>query len=59
MREISFKEYKVQTALGSLTRFRVTVQKIEGGETITLIRIPIEAANWVDALHKAWKKKRK
>jgi hypothetical protein len=59
MRELSKKEWQVQSAVGTLSKYRVTIEKLNGNSRTMLCSIPIEAANQVDALHKAWKKKRK
>lgn len=58
MRELSQKEYKIQNALGTLKKYRITIEVCDGNKT-KLITIPIKAVNLVDALHKAWKKKRR
>lgn len=59
MRELSHKEHKVQSALGTLSMYRVTVAIVEGRKSIVLCTTPIRASNLVDALHKVWKRKRK
>lgn len=59
MRELRQKEYGIQLALGTLSKYKVTIDKIDGRTTTRLCSIPIKAVNQVDALHKAWKKKRK
>ena len=59
MRELSYKEHEIQSALGTLSRYRVTVAIVEGGKSTVLCTTPIRALNLVDALHKVWKKKRK
>lgn len=59
MRELSHKEHKVQSALGTLSRYRVTIEIVEEGRTSMLCSTPVKASNLVDALHKLWKKKRK
>ena len=59
MRELSQKEHRIQKALGLLEKFRVTIEKRDGSTWTFLCSITVEAENQVDALHKAWKKKRK
>lgn len=52
MKEISHKEHIMQAALGTLSKYIVQIEK--PGEPKPLYRITVEAANQVDALHKAW-----
>jgi hypothetical protein len=59
MRELSAKEHKIQLALGTLSKYKVTIEKLDGNSPTFLCSIPIKAASQIDALHKAWKKKRK
>jgi hypothetical protein len=59
MRELSQKEYQMQSALGTLSKYKVMIERIDNGRDTILCSIPVKAANVVDALHKAWKKKRR
>jgi hypothetical protein len=52
-------EYEVQAAAGTLKKYRITVRLEDKSGSTTLLTIPVKAANPVDAIHKAWKKKRK
>jgi len=56
MRELSIKEYAIQSALGTLSKYKVTIEKLDADSHSFLCSIPIRAGNQVDALHKAWKK---
>jgi len=48
-------------AIGTLSKYRVRIEKFDdNSKRWTFLRdIPIKAVNQVDALHKAWMKKRK